>query len=228
LERDDIALVFDATSAAAHRESGPLLVAAGKRVIDLTPAALGPYVVPAVNFDDYWNAPNVNLISCGGQATIPFVHAVDRVAGVTYAEIVAAIASASAGIGTRQNIDEFTETTRRGLELVGGADSAKAIIVLNPAVPPITMRDTIFSRVERHAPDEIESSVREMAGELQKYVPGVTVQMLEVHENIVTIMIEIEGAGDYLPPYAGNLDIMTSAAANTGERIARRILETVA
>jgi acetaldehyde dehydrogenase len=224
LERDDVELVFDATSARAQLEGAEPLRAAGKRVVDLTPAAVGPYVVPSVNLGEHLDRDNVNMVTCGGQATIPFVHAVDRVADVEYAEIVATIASAGAGPGTRQNIDEFTETTGGALELVGGADRGKAIIILNPAEPPILMRDTIYTRVRRPDPAAVEASVREMVEELRAYVPGVRLTFCESDGDLVTIMVEIEGAGDFLPRYSGNLDIMTAAAARVGDEIAARML----
>ncbi len=228
LEDSDIHLVFDATGAKPHLKHAPLLKQAGKIAIDTTPAAIGPYVVPAVNIDEHFDSPNINLVTCGGQATIPIVAAVGRVAPVKYAEIVATIASKSAGPGTRQNIDEFTQTTARGLEVVGGAQKDKAIIVLNPAEPPIIMRDTIYCEVEGDADqDAVRKSVEQMMDVVRTYVPGYRLRVPPlVQGSLVTTMIEVEGAGDYLPKYSGNLDIMTSAAVGVAERLAERIVGT--
>ena len=211
-------LVFEATSAAVHRAHAPRYAEAGIRAIDLTPAAVGPYVVPEVNLGEHRDAPNVNLITCGGQATIPMVYAVSRTTPVSYAEIVATVASRSAGPGTRANIDEFTRTTSRGLELVGGAARGKAIVVLNPADPPLIMRDTIFCAVAEDADTEaVTASVVTMAGAVARYVPGYRLLSEPQFDPVpgalrVAIFVEIAGAGDFLPPYAGNLDIMTAAA----------------
>ncbi|WP_335934920.1 acetaldehyde dehydrogenase (acetylating) [Streptomyces sp. PTD5-9] len=240
---DEIGIVFDATSAKAHEANAAKLAPFGKRLIDLTPAAIGPYVVPAVNLGEHLDAPNVNMVTCGGQATIPVVAAVSRVVPVEYAEIVASIASKSAGPGTRANIDEFTETTSAAIERVGGARRGKAIIILNPAEPPLMMRDTVFCLVTAPDPatqEEIRQSVEKMAADVAAYVPGYRlkqrVQITEIpadqpvgtlladggarptHQ--VSVFLEVEGAAHYLPAYAGNLDIMTSAGIQVAERIA--------
>jgi len=220
---DRATFVFDATSAYAHRASSPKLLAAGIRSIDLTPAKMGPGIVPVVNLHDHHNALDVNLISCGGQATIPMVAAVSRVTPVPYAEITAPAASAGAGPGPRQNIDEFTQTTAKAVEEVGGAVKGKAIIILNPADPPIMMRNTIFCQIGDDADvDAIASSIRDQAAAVAKYVPGYRLKTNPVFdEGRVAIFVEVEGAGDYLPTYAGNLDIMTAAAVRVGEELAR-------
>lgn len=234
---DEIEIVFDATSAKAHLAHAPILREHGKRAVDMTPAAVGPYVVPVANLTEHIDAPNVNMVTCGGQATIPIVWAVDRVAPVIYGEIVASIASRSAGPGTRANIDEFTETTARGIERIGGARKGKAIIILNPAEPPLIMRDTVYSFCESGNEKEIVESIRDVVAAVAEYVPGyrllkdpifdeVKVKMPEFGEFEglkVTCLLEVEGAGHYLPKYAGNLDIMTSAALQVGEVIARHM-----
>jgi acetaldehyde dehydrogenase len=230
--KDDFEIAFDATTASAHKRHAPLLEAAGKVAIDLTPAAVGPYVIPLVNLEQHVGEPNVNLVSCGGQATVPLVSAIRSASPVEYAEIVATIASKSAGPGTRQNIDEFTDTTARGLERIGGASRGKAVIVLNPADPPILMRNTIYGIVEESDPEELRKSIEKMVARIQGYVPGYRLRAKPLIENLpgrqrkkVTLYVEVEGAGDYLPRYAGNLDIMTSAAVKVGEEIARHLNE---
>ncbi|TMW70608.1 acetaldehyde dehydrogenase (acetylating) [Alteribacter natronophilus] len=224
LERPELAdILFDATSAKAHFRHVEALEGMDKQLIDLTPAAAGPSVVPSVNMKDYTRERSLNLITCGGQATIPIVHAVNRVSPVDYAEIAATIASKSAGPGTRANIDEFTITTRKGIEKVGGAKKGKAIIILNPAEPPIMMRDTIYCEVAegRMKEQEITDSIYKMVNEVQKYVPGYRLRSEPVFDkNAVTVFAEVEGAGDYLETYAGNLDIMTAAAVKVAEELA--------
>ena len=234
LKQDELpALIFEATSAYVHREYAPRYEEAGIRAVDLTPAAVGPAVIPPVNGQEHVGAMNVNMITCGGQATIPMVAAVSRVATVSYAEIVASVSSVSAGPGTRANIDEFTRTTAAGVESIGGAERGKAIIILNPAEPPMIMRDTIFCAVPPDADrDAIVQSIVAMEQAVQEYVPGYRLlQEPQVDEPSpatqgqvkVSIFVEVEGAGDYLPPYSGNLDIMTAAATQVGENIARTI-----
>jgi acetaldehyde dehydrogenase len=236
----DIAVVFDATSAIAHRANAAALAPYGRRLVDLTPAALGPYVVPAVNLDTHLDAKNLNMVTCGGQATIPIVAAVSRVTPVPYAEIVASIASRSAGPGTRANIDEFTETTAAAIEQVGGAGKGKAIIILNPAEPPMIMRDTVHCLIGDADQDAIRASVEQMSADVAAYVPGYRLKQpvqftpltrdQAVHTLLpdgtppvtttVSVLLEVEGAAHYLPSYAGNLDIMTSAALRVAEHIA--------
>jgi acetaldehyde dehydrogenase len=220
-------LVFEATSAAVHRRNAPRYAAAGIRAIDLTPAAVGPAVVPSVNLGEHRDSPNLNLTTCGGQATIPMVFAVSRVAPVSYAEIVASVASRSAGPGTRANIDEFTRVTSSGLSTIGGADRGKAIIVLNPAEPPLMMRDSIFCAVPPESDRRsIVSSVARMASDVGRFVPGYRLLDEPQFDPLpdgrlkVGIFIEISGAGDYLPEFAGNLDIMTAAATRVAEELA--------
>ncbi|MGI5501761.1 acetaldehyde dehydrogenase (acetylating) [Lentzea sp. CA-135723] len=234
---EDVEIVFDATSAGAHARHAEILARHGKKVIDLTPAAIGPMVVPTVNLDEHLDAPNVNMVTCGGQATIPIVAAINTVTSVPYAEIVASISSRSAGPGTRANIDEFTETTAQAIADVGGAKRGKAVIVLNPADPPITMRDTVFALV--NAPDpqtrhRIRESVEHMITQVAAYVPGYRLkQPVQIDPadqprtltedpvtHQVTVLLEVGGAADYLPSYAGNLDIMTSAALQVAETMA--------
>ena len=240
----EVEIVFDATSAGAHKRNNDLVQAAGKRMVDLTPAAIGPYVIPPVNGDSCLDARNVNMVTCGGQATIPIVHAVNRVAKVHYGEIVASISSKSAGPGTRANIDEFTETTSQAIVDVGGATRGKAIIVLNPAEPPLIMRDTVYCLCEDADQEAIRKSVEDMVAEVQTYVPGYRLKQAVQFERIgsnrplripemdaeytglkVSVFLEVEGAAHYLPAYAGNLDILTSAALRTAEKIDARMHE---
>jgi acetaldehyde/propanal dehydrogenase len=226
LAESEIKIVFDATSASAHRMHAEKLKASGILLIDLTPAAIGPYCIPPVNLGDFVGKAlrNVNMVSCGGQATVPMVHAISRVQSVEYAEIIATVASKSAGPGTRNNIDEFTRTTARAVEKLGGAKKGKAIIILNPAEPPLIMRDTIHCLTET-TPDEaaITQSVLRMVKDVQGYVPGYKLKNGPVFdERRVTMFMEVEGLGDYLPKYAGNLDIMTAAALKTAEMFAQQ------
>ena len=233
----DVEVVFDATSAHAHLEHAPILEEHGKRAVDLTPAAVGPYCVPIANLGEHLDAPNVNMVTCGGQATIPIVWAINQVSPVHYGEIVASISSRSAGPGTRANIDEFTRTTARGIEDVGGATSGKAIIILNPAEPPLIMRDTVYAFCDEADRDEISASIEDAVAQVAEYVPGYRLKKPPVFESYVdeplripgegerrglkvTCLLEVEGAGDYLPKYAGTLDIMTSAALRMGELMA--------
>lgn len=236
----EIGIAFDATSAYAHKAHDAALRADGIQIVDLTPAAIGPFIVPTVNMEAHLGEPNVNMVTCGGQATIPMVAAVSKVAKVHYAEIVASVSSRSAGPGTRANIDEFTRTTARAIEEVGGATKGKAIIILNPAEPPMIMRDTVFTLSEGADEEVIRASVEAMVAEVQKYVPGYRLKQRVQFERFgdnnrlkipgmgdfsgvkTSIFLEVEGAGDYLPSYSGNLDIMTAAAKATGELLATR------
>ncbi|MGN7860890.1 acetaldehyde dehydrogenase (acetylating) [Microbacterium sp. 22303] len=240
-EFEDVQIVLDATSAGAHIANARLLAAHGRRLIDLTPAAIGPFVIPPVNLEEHLDAPNVNMVTCGGQATIPIVAAISRVTDVPYAEIVASVSSKSAGPGTRANIDEFTETTAHAIEHVGRAGRGKAIIILNPADPPLIMRDTVYALIRRADRDQVTASILDMVAEVATYVPGyrlvqevqftpvdpTEVQILlpddaQPVDTKVTVFLEVEGAAHYLPAYAGNLDIMTSAAMRVAEKIAQR------
>ncbi|MBG9980334.1 acetaldehyde dehydrogenase (acetylating) [Facklamia sp. DSM 111018] len=219
-------IIFDSTSAGAHQHNNEVVQELGIRMIDLTPAALGPFTSPTVNLKDHIKETNVNMITCGGQATTPIVAAVNDVADVEYAEIVATISSQSAGPGTRANIDEFTETTALALEKVGGADKGKAIIILNPAEPPILMRDTIYCQIKgAFDPQKVEDAILKREKEIQKIVPGYRLRTKPViNQNIVTVFVEVEGAGDYLPVYSGNLDIMTASALGVAEEMAKDMI----
>ena len=235
LDDPEIKIVFEATSAKAHMENGPMYKEAGKIAIDLTPAALGPYVVPTANLTEHLDEDNVNLMTCGAQATVPMAYAVSKVTPVRYAEMVSTVASASAGPGTRQNIDEFTFTTARGLEEIGGAQEGKAIIILNPADPPLIMRNTVYVVPEDDEIDEdaITESVNEVVAEVQKAVPGYQLKNGPTFDErdtpwgekpVIMMFLEVEGAGHYLPKYSGNLDIMTASARRVGEVFARHLL----
>ncbi len=226
---DLVDIVFDATSAYAHKAHSDLLTSAGKKVIDLTPAAIGPFTVPPVNLKANFESSNVNMVTCGGQATIPIVYAISRIVPVEYAEIVATVASKSAGPGTRANIDEFTHTTARAIEVVGGAEKGKAIIILNPAEPPVIMRDTVNALIKDVNFDEAEviASIEEMVKEVQEYVPGYRLRGTPQFDGQrVSVFLEVEGAGDFFPAYSGNLDIMTAAAAKVANEMARELVAT--
>ena len=243
-EFEDVDIVFDATSAGAHRRHDEILRSHGKRIVDLTPAAVGPFVVPSVNGDANLDAANLNMVTCGGQATIPIIAAVARVTAVHYGEIVASIASRSAGPGTRANIDEFTETTAAAIRSVGGARRGKAIIVLNPAEPPLIMRDTVYCLIDEADQAAVAQSIEAMVAEVNSFVPGYRLKQAVQFERLgaaripqmgasftglkVSVFLEVEGAAHYLPAYAGNLDIMTSAALRTAEKIAAYARQGVA
>ena len=223
----EIRIVFDATSAKAHLHNAPILKKAGKIVMDMTPAAVGPYVVPCVNMDSLpFDTDNFNMVTCGGQATVPIAYAINRVADSEYTEIVSAISSKSAGPGTRANIDEFTETTSKALEIVAGSDKGKAIIVLNPANPPLMMTNTVYALVKNPDEARIKDSVEAIVKEVKSYVPGYRLRVPPVLDgNKVTVIVEVEGAGDFLPAYSGNLDIINQAAVATAEKVAGRLLD---
>lgn len=223
-EDPELRIVFDATSAKAHLQNAPILKAAGKIVIDMTPAAVGPYVVPCVNLDSLKDIDNFNMVTCGGQATVPIAYAINRVADSEYTEIVSCISSKSAGPGTRANIDEFTETTAKSLETIGGAKKGKAIIILNPAEPPIIMTNTIYSLVRNPDEKKIIDSVNNIVKEVQQYVPGYELRVPPVIDgNKVTVIIQVEGAGDFLPKYSGNFDIINAAAIAVAERLVSKM-----
>lgn len=228
-EDPEIKIVFEATSAPAHAANAPILKAAGKVCFDMTPAAIGPYVVPCVNLDDLGDdVDDYNMVTCGGQATVPIVAAINAAADVEYAEIVASISSKSAGPGTRANIDEFTQTTANALKVVGGADTSKAIIVLNPAEPPVMMANTIYCRVRNRDEEAIKKSVDDMVKKIQSYVPGYSLRVPPIFDDDkVTVIAQVIGAGDFLPEYSGNLDIINCAAVGAAEIVAERMLKGV-
>jgi acetaldehyde dehydrogenase len=221
LAEEEIRIVFDATGAKAHQVHAPLLRKAGKIAIDMTPAAVGPYVVPCVNLENLTAEMNFNMVTCGGQATVPLAYAINQAADSTYTEIISCISSDSAGPGTRANIDEFTETTAKALETVGGADKGKAIIILNPAKPSILMTNTVHSIVKNPDLDKITAAVNQIVKKVQKYVPGYRLRTPPIRTgDRITVIAEVEGAGDFLPKYSGNLDIINAAAVETAEKIA--------